>query len=153
MFKFTINSTDEYRRLREFFEANELEYDDDDDFDSAEGVIKAWKITQGYKSEEDFLIGACMLVIRKGRYVIEGIAVDKVMRKLGLGKIMINKAIDEVKKQGGDSIILMARKPMFYEALGFHRVDPKDAPENLFNCQGCPQYLKECNPEIMEINF
>lgn len=152
MLRFTINTTDEYRRLREFFLSNELEYDDDEDFDSSEGVLKAWKITQGYKSNDDFLIGACMLVERKGYYIIEGIAVDKVLRKMGLGKIMINKAIDEVKSRGGNSIILIARKPKFYEALGFYTVDPKDAPE-LFNCQGCPQYLKECKPEIMKIDF
>ena len=152
MFKFTINSTEEYRRLREFFEKNGLEYDDDENFDSKEGIIKAWKITQGFKSNDDYLIGGCILVNRKGHYVIEGIAVDKVMRKMGLGKIMINKAIDEVKKLGGHEIILIARAPKFYEALGFDTVDPKDSPK-LFNCQGCSQYLKECHPEIMKINF
>lgn len=152
MFRFTINTTNEYKRLREFFENNGLEYDEEDDFNSTEGVIKAWKITQGFKSNDDFLIGAVMLVNRKDNYVIEGIAVDKMMRKLGLGKIMINKAIDEVKKLGGHEIILMAREPKFYYALGFKKVEPEDSPK-IFNCQGCPQYLNTCNPEIMKIEF
>ena len=106
MMKFTMSSTDEYERLVKFFVENQLEFDGDEEVDT--DIIKCWKITQG----DDFLVAGCVLAQREGRYIIDGIAVDKPMRKTGMGKILVDKVIDEVKKRGGDAIYLVARNSL-----------------------------------------
>ena len=143
MIRFKMQRTEEYERLIQFFIDNGLEFDEgEEDFSD---MIQCWKVTQ----EGDYLIAACMLVKREGNFVIEGIAVDPVFRKCGLGKILIRKALDEVKARGGEELLLMARKPEFYKKLNFTVVKPEAAPP-IFDCLGCPQYGKDCFPEIMK---
>lgn len=144
MLRFKMQSTKEYDRLVRFFIENGLEFDEGET-DTAE-ILHCWKITQG---TADHMVAACMLVLREGNYVIEGIAVEEPIRKMGLGKILMNKAMEEVKQLGGKELILMARKPGFYTKLGFSTVKPSDAPP-IFDCLGCPQYGVDCFPEIMK---
>ena len=146
MMKFTMSSTDEYERLVKFFVENQLEFDGDEEVDTDK--IKCWKITQG----DDFLVAGCVLAQREGRYIIDGIAGDKPMRKTGMGKILVDKVIDEVKKRGGDAIYLVARAPEFFRKLGFETVEPADAP-NFFECKQCPQYKVSCHPEVMKLEI
>ena len=94
MMKFTMSSTDEYERLVKFFVENHLEFDGDEEVDT--DIIKCWKVPQG----EDYLVAGCVLAQREGEYIIDGIAVDKPMRKTGMGKILVEKVISEVKKRG-----------------------------------------------------
>lgn len=142
MLKFRMESTDDYELLVPFFIENGLEFDEDEKH--PEDGVKAWKVTQG-----DHLIAGCSLVLRDGNFVIEGIAVEKTFRKFGIGKILIGKALEEVRNRGGRELILMARKPGFYEKLNFQVVKPEDAPP-IFDCLGCPQYGVDCFPEIMK---
>ena len=146
MMKFTMSSTDEYERLVKFFVENQLEFDGDEEVDT--DIIQCWKITQG----DDFLVAGCVLAQREGRYIIDGIAVDKPMRKTGMGKILVDKVIDEVKKRGGDAIYLVARAPEFFRKLGFETVEPADAP-NFFEFKQCPQYKVSCHPEVMKLEI
>ena len=88
--------------------------------------------------------------MRQGKYIIDGIAVTKLFRKFGLGKIMLKKAINEVKKLGGNELYLVARAPEFFRNYGFETVDANDAPL-FFECAQCPQYQKTCFPEIMRL--
>ena len=143
MIKFKMHTTEEYDRLIRFFIDNGLEFDEGEEDRS--DILKCWKITQ----EGDYLIAACMLVMREGNFVVEGVAVDPVFRKCGLGKILMDKALEEVKERGGKELLLMARKPEFYKKLNFEIVKPDDAPP-IFDCLGCPQYGKDCFPEIMK---
>lgn len=142
MLKFRMETTDDYGLLVPFFIENGLEFDEDEK--DPEHPVKAWKVTQG-----DHLVAGCSLVLRDGNFVIEGIAVEKALRQFGIGKILMNKALEEVKQRGGKELILMARKPGFYKKLGFETVKPKDAPP-IFDCLGCPQYGVDCFPEIMK---
>ena len=133
MMKFTMSSTDEYERLVKFFVENQLEFDGDEEVD-------------------DYLVAGCVLAQRVGRYIIDGIAVDKPMRKTGIGKILVDKVISEVKGRGGDSIYLVARAPGFFKKLGFIVIDPAEAP-NFFECKQCPQYGVDCHPEVMKLEI
>ncbi len=76
MLRFKIQSTDEYERLVKFFVENELEFDGDEEVDT--DIVKCWKVTHG----EDVLIGGCVLAMRQGRYIIDGIAVDKLFPQI-----------------------------------------------------------------------
>ena len=146
MLKFKIKSTDEYERLVKFFVENELEFDGDEEVDT--GIVKYWKVFHG----DDELIAGCVLALRQGKYIIDGIAVTKLFRKFGIGKIMVDKVVKEVKERGGDSIYLVARAPGFFRTLGFETVEPDNAPL-FFECGQCPQYQKTCHPEIMKLEI
>ena len=146
MMKFTMRSTDEYERLVRFFVENQLEFDGDEEVDT--DIEKCWKITQG----DDYLVAGCVLAKREEEYIIDGIAVDKVMRKTGMGKILVDKVISEVKKLGGERIYLVARAPGFFRKLGFEAIAPSEAP-NFFECKQCPQYQVSCHPEVMKLEI
>lgn len=159
--KFILRSTDEYDRLVKFFVENRLEFDGDEEVDT--DILKCWKITQAdtedlkhikaeAKKGEDYLVAGCVLALREGKYIIDGIAVDQTMRKFGLGKMLINKAKEEVISRGGDAIYLVARAPEFFKRLGFEIIPADNAP-NFFECKYCPQYGKECHPEIMKLDL
>ena len=90
--------------------------------------------------------------MRQGKYIIDGIAVDSAFRKSGLGKLMMDEAIKEVKDRGGESLYLVARAPGFFRTLGFQQVAPENAPL-FFECAQCPQYQKTCHPEIMKLEI
>ena len=77
---------------------------------------------------------------------------DSAFRKSGLGKLMMDEAIKEVKDRGGESLYLVARAPGFFRTLGFQQVAPENAPL-FFECAQCPQYQKTCHPEIMKLEI
>ncbi len=89
---------------------------------------------------------------REGKYIIDGIAVDKTMRKFGLGKLLVDKVKTEVAAKGGEEIYLVARAPEFFRKLGFTTI-PDDKAPNFFECKHCPQYGGECHPEIMKLDL
>jgi len=146
MLKFRMQSTDEYERLVKFFVENELEFNGDEEVDT--DIIKCWKVTH----TDDVLIAGCVLAKRQGQYIIDGIAVTQLFRKFGIGKILMDKAIKEVKARGGDKLFLVARAPGFFKTMGFETVQPEDAPV-FFECAQCPQYNVKCFPEIMKLEI
>jgi len=147
MIKLVMKTTDEYDRLVKFFVENGLEFDGDEEVDT--DIIKCIKVTHG---DGDDMIGAAVLAKREGRYIIDGIAVDKMYRKMDVGKIMLNKIIDEVGLRNGDAVYLVARAPEFFRKNGFVTVDPATAP-NFFECRQCPQYMVTCHPEVMKLEL
>jgi len=144
--KFNIEITDQYERLVKFFVENQLEFDGDEEVDT--DILKCWKVVR----EEDELIGGCVLALRQGKYIIDGIAVDEAFRKYGIGKLMMDKAVSEVKERGGNELYLVARAPGFFRKLGFSQIKENDAPL-FFECAQCPQYQKTCHPEIMKLEI
>lgn len=141
-----MKETDEYERLVKFFVENQLEFDGDEEVDT--DIIKCYKVTHG----DDYLVGAVVLAKREGQYIIDGIAVEKLYRKMKVGQILLKKVIEEVKKLGGDSLYLVARAPEFFKKYGFVTVNPDDAP-NFFECKYCPQYQVDCHPEVMKLEI
>ncbi|MBR5230587.1 MAG: GNAT family N-acetyltransferase [Firmicutes bacterium] len=146
MLKVKMESTTEYPRLVNFFIEQGLEYDEEEkDFGN---VLKAWKVTQ----TGDYLVAGCMLVKREEHFVIQGIAVDPVLRKSGIGKVLMRKALEEARRLGAKEVILVARKPGFYRKLNFDTV-PWDGAPDIFDCMDCPQRNVDCFPEVMKYNI
>lgn len=141
-----MKETDEYERLVKFFVENQLEFDGDEEVDT--DIIKCYKVTHG----DDYLVGAVVLAKREGQYIIDGIAVEKIYRKMKVGQILLKKVIEKVKELGGDSLYLVARAPEFFKKYGFVAVDPADAP-NFFECKQCPQYQVDCHPEVLKLEI
>ena len=99
--KFMMRTTNEYERLVQFFVKNGLEFDGDEEVDT--DIVKCWKISQAVQEDlthikdahadgRDTLVAGCVLALREGRYIIDGIAVDPALRKAGLGKMLVDKA-------------------------------------------------------------
>ena len=141
-----MRETHAYDKLVQFFMENGLEFDGTEEVDT--DIIKCYKVTHG----DDHLVGAAVLAKREGRYIIDGIAVEKIYRKMKVGEILLKKIIGEVKKLEGDSLYLVARAPEFFKKFGFTAVDPENAP-NFFECKYCPQYLVDCFPEVLTLEI
>ena len=141
-----MQETDEYERLVQFFVENQLEFDGDEEVDT--DIIKCYKVTHG----DDHLVGAAVLAKREGKYIIDGIAVEKIYRKMKVGEILLKKIIGQVKKLEGDSLYLVARAPEFFKKYGFVTVNPDEAP-NFFECKYCPQYQVDCFPEVLKLEI
>lgn len=141
--RFHLAETEEYERLVQFFVVNELEFDGDEEVDT--DIVRCYKVTD----DKDALVGAAVLAMREGRYIIDGIAVDPAFRKENIGRALLEAILKEVRRRGGDAIYLVARAPGFFRRNGFTTIDPEDAP-NFFECKYCPQYQKNCFPEVMK---
>lgn len=141
-----MQETNEYDRLVQFFVENQLEFDGDEEVDT--DIIKCYKVTHG----DDHLVGAAVLAEREGQYIIDGIAVEKIYRKMKVGEILLKKVIGEVKKREGKRLYLVARAPEFFKKYGFVTVNPEEAP-NFFECKYCPQYQVDCFPEVLKLEI
>lgn len=142
-----MSPTDDYEALKQLYIKNELEVEPDAEM--PEEVVKNWKITHG---PEEHLAAGLTLATREGEYIIDGIAVEPEYRKMKLGKIVLDKAIEEVKMRGGKKIFLVARAPEFFRKQGFVTVPKEKAPE-FFECLTCPQYSVSCHPEVMRLDL
>lgn len=147
MVSFKISVTDDYQKLVPFLIANELEFSEDDP--APENLVKCWEITD---KDDGALIGACILAKREGEFIVEGIAIDARYRKGKLGRLLINRGIEETLKCGGRRIFLVARAPGFFRKQGFVTVSEADSPD-FFECLDCPQYGKSCHPEVMRFDL
>ena len=134
-----------YPKLIPFFIENDLEFTEDEPVST--DLIQGWELI---RTEDEHLVGACVLAKRQGEFIIDGIAVDKEFRDIKAGKLLLDQAISEVKKRAGTSIYLVARAPEFFRKAGFKNAAKEDAP-NFFECLTCPQYQVSCFPEIMKL--
>lgn len=149
---YIINETQDYESLVKLFVKNELEYSVNDEVPT--DLVKLWEVRlspqQGDTS--DRLIAGCVLAMRQGEYIIDGIAVEPEYRKEKLGKELLDLAINQVKALGGRSLYLVARAPGFFRKQAFETIDREDAP-NFFECFTCPQYNVSCFPEVMKLKI
>jgi len=146
---FNLKQTDDYEELKKLFIENELEVSDEDVVPT--DLVKCWKLTDE-SGEIPVLIGGIVLAKREGEYIIDGIAVDKGFRKQNFGKLLLDKAIEEVRRVSGSGIYLVARAPGFFRTQGFETT-PKESAPNFFECLTCPQFEISCHPEVMKINL
>ncbi len=147
MLRLILRETKDYEKLVRFFVENELEFDGDEEVDT--DIEKCFEVVHG---PEEALVGAAVLAKREGRYIIDGIAVDPLYRKMKVGNVLLKKVISQVRELGGDALFLVARAPGFFRACGFETIDPDSAP-NFFECKYCPQYQVSCHPEVMKLEI
>ena len=145
MLRLSLKETDEYGEIRDFFIENGLEFNEEED--KGTEILHVYKITHG---DEEHLVGAVSLARRKGELVINGMAVEKIYRKMKIGSILLQKVEEIVNEElGGGIIYLAAKVPGFYKKNDYETIDIKDAPD-IFTCQTCPLQGKECFPAIMK---
>lgn len=153
MLKFKIRKTDDYDALVKLFMQEGLEYTEEDL--NGEGpvpteIVQCWSVT--LDGEDQQLVGGAVLAMRQGEYIVDGIAIASDYQGIKLGKELMMRVIEEVLIRNGKALYLVARKPGFYERIGFDIIDPKDAPE-FFECDTCSQYNVSCHPEVMKLSM
>ncbi|MDR1247207.1 MAG: GNAT family N-acetyltransferase [Clostridiales Family XIII bacterium] len=164
----TISETDAYGALVAMFVKNGLEFSEEE-AERAKHTIPA-DIVKCYEAVEMFagcdgasdsadgnaragrLIGGCVLAVREGSFIIDGIAAEPEYREIKLGKKMLEMAVNEAKSRGANELFLVARAPDFFRKQGFVAVSREDAP-NFFECFTCPQYNTSCFPEVMRLRW
>lgn len=143
MVTYTISTTDEYERLVEMFIRHGLEFSFDEPLPT--DLVQCWKAEE----ENGRLISGCVLALRGGEYIIDGISTEPEYRKEKIGSALLQLALQEAKSRGADMVYLVARAPGFFRKHEFQAIDASEAP-GLFDCPSCPQYQKTCFPEIMK---
>ncbi|HOA42670.1 MAG TPA: GNAT family N-acetyltransferase [Bacillota bacterium] len=146
MVDYEISVTDEYERLVEMFIRHGLEFSFDEPLPT--DLVKCWKA----EDPQGKLIGGCVLAMRGGEYIIDGIATEPEYRKQKIGGELLQLALKEARDRGGKRVYLVARAPGFFRKHGFQRIEASEVPE-LFDCYSCPQFQKTCHPEVMKLVF
>ncbi len=164
MINFKISETDEYDKLVPFLIEQELEFTEEDLWEVPTDLVKCWEITEGTGTIPDDgqsdeligeygrIIGAFVLARRDGEFICDGIAVDPEYRGMKLGKALLDLAVEEVLRLGGNKMYLVARAPGFFRKYGFKTILAEGAP-NFFECKSCPQYGVSCSPEVMVLEM
>ncbi|MDR1572105.1 MAG: GNAT family N-acetyltransferase [Clostridiales Family XIII bacterium] len=141
-----IVAVDRHDALVDMFIRNGLEFSADDEMPD-DIIVERWEARRGGR-----LVGGCMLALREGEYIVDGIAVEPELRGDGLGRRLLATAIEEMRARGGRTLFLVARAPGFFRSQGFVTIAREDAP-GFFECFGCPQYGASCHPEVMRLDL
>jgi amino-acid N-acetyltransferase len=143
---YKISVTDEYERLVEMFIRHDLEFSFDEPLPT--DLVKCWKA----EDPDGKLISGCVLAMRGGEYIIDGIATEPEYRKEKIGGKLLQLALEEAKNRGGTQVYLVAKAPGFFRKHGFQQIEAAEVPD-LFDCYSCPQFRKTCFPEVMRLVF
>ncbi len=141
-----IRETKNYDALVGLFIENGLEFSEDEPIQTTD-ILKCWEAVKGNE-----IIGGCVLAMRQGKYIIDGIAVRPEFRNENIGSDLLNQAVNYLKKNNVLELYLVARAPGFFKTQGFKAVSREEAPE-FFECFRCDQYQKICFPEVMRLKI
>ena len=133
------------RPLVSFFIENGLEYTEGEEI--ATDLVKCWKAEEAGSGR---LVGGCILALRQGRFICDGIATDPSVRGQRIGEHLLLTMTAEAGARGGEAIYLVARAPGFFAKYGFEPITREEAP-TFFECFTCPQYGVSCSPEVMRL--
>ena len=93
------------------------------------------------------LVGFCALHIHSAALAeIRSLVVKDEKRGLGIGKSLIDKAIDEAKTLGLQKVLSLTYKQAFFEKLGFVEIPKESLPEHKIwaDCIKC-KHFPLCN--------
>lgn len=81
---------------------------------------------------------------------IKSLAVKQDMVGQGIGRQLLEKAVDEAKALGMKTLFTLTLEPEFFEKNGFKRVQHEDLPMKVWGeCIHCPKY-PECDEIALE---
>lgn len=149
--KIRYEETKDFDMLVEIFARNEIEVADDEFTGGWTTLVKGFAAFD--EDAKDRLVGAVALAKRMDRDIINGIAVDAEYRRKGIAEELLKLVMEEAVVQGVQTIWIVARAPLFFEAQGFTYITDKEVPHGLFDCPECVQYNKICFPKLMKYTF
>lgn len=85
---------------------------------------------------------------------VRSLVVSKVRRNKGLGRMLVDAALDEAKTLGIHSIFTLTEVPGFFERLGFARTEKESLNQKIWaDCLNCPRFPEHCNEAAMTIHL
>ncbi len=121
--------------LINFYKENGLEFDNNKKYFGSN--VKSYALV-----DKEKIIGAISFSMYKNKSFIEAIAVDKSFRKKGYGRLLLDKAIEEIDSP----IYLISKNNKFYLDYGF-KYDDSDLIDK--ECKTCSEYNITCFPKVM----
>ncbi len=89
--------------------------------------------------ESGKVIGCCALgVIWKDLAEIKSLAVDLECKGKGVGRALVQNAIEQTREMGISRVFALTLEPTFFEKLGFSRVEKDELPMKVWSdCARC----------------
>ncbi len=100
------------------------------------------KIQSYIVAEEDGqIVGCCCLqIIWSDLAEITSVAVLESKRLTGIGKALVQAAVDKAEKIGLKRVFALTLEPVFFEKVGFNRIDMDQLPMKVWSdCARCPK--------------
>lgn len=107
-----------------------------------------------YENIRDFVVseekgkiyGVCALhILWEDLAEIRSLAVKKESQRMGIGKKMVKRCLDEAKALGVKRVFALTYQPLFFKKLGFADIDKSDLPQKIWgDCIRCPKF-PECD--------
>ena len=106
--------------------------------------IQDWRVT----AEKEAIVGCVSLVFfNQTLCEIRSLAVDQDHRKNGLGKMLVEAALDLAKERGAAQVLTLTRAAGLFERCGFQIDDIHNFPRKVqIDCKNCP--FIDCCDEV-----
>ncbi len=87
------------------------------------------------------VVGCCALaIIWSDLAEIKSLAVDQTNTGSGIGKMLVNSALEQARQLGLTRVFALTLKPDFFEKLGFEIIDKDSLPMKVWkDCAKCPK--------------
>lgn len=142
--EYEILETQDYIIFEKLFKGSGLEFNLEKNSLHPWGFIKAFCC----KDVDGNIIAGSSITYRKGKYILNDIAVLEEFRSMNIGVNLLSVTEKEIKKLGGKYIYITAKAPDFFSRYGYEYLDEKDVPD-IFSCLDCKQLNVTCNPKFM----
>ncbi|MBN1406040.1 MAG: N-acetyltransferase [Candidatus Omnitrophica bacterium] len=88
------------------------------------------------------IIGCCALhICWKDLGEVKALAVNPVYRKKGIGKDLVEKAMDEAARIKLKKVFCLTYIPKFFRKFGFRKIEKRYLPHKIWNeCINCPKF-------------
>jgi amino-acid N-acetyltransferase len=97
------------------------------------------------------VVGCCALtVIWSDLAEIKSLAVAEEYQNKGIGRLLVEKAVEQAKNLGVEKVFALTLEPAFFEKQGFKIVDKKTLPMKVWSdCARCPKQ-ENCDETAVE---
>lgn len=96
---------------------------------------------------------ACLAILGQDMAEVRSLAVDEKAQGRGIGKILVERIIEETKRLGISKLISLTYQVIFFEKCGFEIINKEEMPQKVWtDCIHCPKF-PACDEVAMAITF
>lgn len=105
-------------------------------------------------SEGEEVLGvACLAILGQDLAEIRSLAVSEKAQGRGIGKMLVEKIIEETRKIGIAKLISLTYQVVFFEKCGFKIIEKTEMPQKVWtDCIHCPKF-PACDEVAMAIHL
>ncbi len=107
-----------------------------------------------YIAEIDGKFVGCITICKEANdFILDEVAVVEDMQGRGICKALVQKSIDRILSEFGESeFYLVAKNFEVFQSMGFKIISREEAP-SFSECFNCPDFEKICFPKVMKITL